>query len=112
MMYHPYYTHGGFFWLGGLFSLLVVVALVAGVILVVRQLSAHPHTPQGRPDAPSTPLSRAVEELDLRYARGEIERTEYLQRRADLMHGAHPMAPPPGPGPAAPPQAPTPPATS
>ncbi len=27
---------------------------------------------------------RALDELDLRYARGEIGRDEYLQRRADL----------------------------
>ena len=29
--------------------------------------------------------AQALAELDLRYARGEIERADYLQRRADLL---------------------------
>ncbi|TMC49552.1 MAG: SHOCT domain-containing protein [Chloroflexi bacterium] len=51
----------------------------------------------------------AVDELDLRYARGEIDRAEYLQRRADLIDrtarlpGSPPRPPgaPPGPPPPA-----------
>jgi hypothetical protein len=42
-----------------------------------------------------------VAELDLRYARGEVDRVEYLQRRADLL-GQTPSdggGIPPGPAP-------------
>jgi putative membrane protein len=92
MRFEPYYYDHGNRWIGGLFGLLVVVAIVVGVILVVRQFLERPHS-LGAPPPP--PTSRAVEELDLRYARGEIDRTEYLQRRADLMHAAPPAAPPP-----------------
>jgi len=96
MMFHPYLDRGGdFWWVGGLIGLLVVIAIVVGAILVVRQFLDRPPT-RYAPPAPPAPLSRAVEELDLRYARGEIDRAEYMQRRTDLMHGPLPPAPPPG----------------
>jgi putative membrane protein len=93
-MPHPYYfDHGSFWWVGGLFGLLVVIAIVVGVFLVIRELQHRPaHLP---PPMPPPPVSRAVEELDLRYARGEIDRAEYLQRRADLGGPGSGMPPPP-----------------
>jgi putative membrane protein len=85
---------GGLWWLHALFTLLVVVALVAGAVLLARGW-------QRRPVPPAVePRSSAVDVLDLRYARGEIERDDYLQRRADLLDrspltaGALPAAPP------------------
>jgi hypothetical protein len=39
--------------------------------------------------------SAGLDELDLRYARGEIDRTEYVTRRADLL-GLTYTPPPPG----------------
>ena len=98
--------HGAFWWVGGLFGLLITVAVVLGLIFIVREvMNRQAHRP-GPP--PQPPLSRAAEELDLRYARGEIDRNEWLQRRADLLHGpgatgpsaagpAPPSAQPPGP---------------
>jgi hypothetical protein len=53
----------GLFWLHDLFWLLIVVALVVGVILVVRSLL---HRPYGQRPWQQNP---AVHELDLRYAR-------------------------------------------
>jgi putative membrane protein len=38
-----------------------------------------------RPGAAPGPAGGAFEALDLRYARGEIERDEYLRRRADIL---------------------------
>ncbi len=55
-------------------TLVVLAALAAGIVWVVRTL---------RDDRSSGP-SRALETLELRYARGEIDRDEYLQRRDDL----------------------------
>lgn len=56
------------------FMTLVLAALAAGVVLLVRNLSDARH-PGG---------SSALEALELRYARGEIDRDEYLQRQNDL----------------------------
>ena len=92
-MFHMYPANSGLFWLHDLFWLLIVVALVAGAILVVRSLL---HRPYGqRPWSGPWPHTPAMHELDLRYARGEISRDEYLQRRADLSgHGPQPGPPP------------------
>lgn len=103
-MFGPYYHHSDFWWVGGIFALLIVIALVIGVILVVRQVLERPRVHPG-PPSPPAPLSRAVEELDMRYARGEIDRSEYLQRRTDLTHGPGPMPPPVPPSPGAAPPA-------
>jgi putative membrane protein len=90
-------------WQHGLFIFLVVLALVVGTVFIVRMLLARPHL-LTRPTPPAPP-SPALAELDLRYARGEVSREEYLQRRADLLgygHGAGPSgAPPIPPGPPA-----------
>lgn len=85
----------GWFWLHDLFWLLIVVALVVGTWLVVRAVLARPAPPRppyGVPPPGWTPQNPALHELDLRYARGEIARDEYMQRRADLSG----QAPPPG----------------
>jgi putative membrane protein len=67
-------------WVHGLFTLLMVAAIVAGVVLIAR----HWRQPLPPPAAGAVPPSPALHELDLRYARGEIDRTDYLQRRADI----------------------------
>lgn len=66
--------HGGMsimMWLAGLFWLVVVAAVVAGLWWLVRR---------GRP-APRDPALDALRE---RYARGEITREEFEARRRDL----------------------------
>lgn len=93
--------HGPFFgpgpghlwWVGGLFTLLVTVAIVVGVILVVRELRHRHPGSMLPPGPPPPPVSPAIHELDMRYARGEIDRAEYLQRRADLSGGQGPLPP-------------------
>lgn len=93
--------NSGFFWVHDLFWLLIVVALVAGAWLMVRAVMQRPLPPRpplmpgGPPHVAGPPgPAPALAELDLRYARGEIDRDEYLQRRADLSGQA-----PPGPSP-------------
>jgi len=86
----------GPFWLHDLFWLLIVVALVVGAFLIVRAVLERPGPP--RPPHQPWPQSPALHELDMRYARGEVERDEYLRRRADLLG----QTPPPGPGPTTP----------
>ena|SRR5438309_11263744 len=87
-------------WQHGLFLLLIVIALVIGVVLLTRMwLLARPHG--GRFSATAQPPhSPALTELDLRYARSEVTREEYLQRRADLLgHTPQLPGPPAGPSP-------------
>jgi uncharacterized membrane protein len=93
MGYHDFPNGPADPWVHGLFTLLVVAAIVAGAVLIARNW----HRPLPPPAAGATPSSPAVHELDLRYARGEIERTDYLQRCADItgVDTAGGTAPPP-----------------
>jgi len=59
---------------GSIFMVLVLGAVIAGVVWLVHTLT------QNRRPPPRT----AMDELDLRYARGEIDRDAYLHRREDL----------------------------
>src|SRR4051794_19896600 len=76
---------GGAGWPDGLswviFAVLLALLLLAIVSLA---LSAYWRTAAG-------PRGGALAELDLRYARGEVGRDEYLQRRADLGGPAAPV---------------------
>ncbi|MHA2427676.1 MAG: SHOCT domain-containing protein [Candidatus Hermodarchaeia archaeon] len=71
----------GFGFVGIIFMVLFWGVLIAGAILLVRALF-----PRGqRLDKPeSTSKLTAAETLDLRYARGEIDREEYELKKADL----------------------------
>jgi len=60
---------------GGLVMLLIWLAAVAGAVVLARWLL--------RRDSAS-PDDRALALLNERYARGEIGRDEYLQKRQDL----------------------------
>ncbi len=61
-------------WIGmilwGVFLLALIALAIAGTVRLVR----------GNP----SPRPSAKEELDLRYARGELDREKYLQLREDL----------------------------
>ena len=93
--------HWGFMVLGWLVPLLVIAAVIVLVVLLTRQRQhavATGITPTNAgvlepgatmpaaPAAPATPVapSPALVILDERYARGEIDREEYLARRKDL----------------------------
>jgi putative membrane protein len=70
---------GGFMWFWAVFWVVVLALLVAGAIWLARTLT-HPSNPPSGPAG----AGPARAELDLRYARGDLTREEYLQRRADL----------------------------
>jgi len=95
--YGPGMSGWGWGLMGGLHGLFWLVLLVlAGIALValVRYLWRAGESPRALNDAPlsergggtETPASgsSARRILDERYAKGEIERAEYLQRRQDL----------------------------
>jgi uncharacterized membrane protein len=66
---------------------LVILAVVWFVREVLRMIEARSRL------HPSRPASPAVAELEMRYARGEINRADYLGRRADLGGPPPPAAP-------------------
>lgn len=80
--YGPWHMHDwgfgwGGMWLGPIIMLAVLALLVAGIISLVRWM--------GGDRGPSDQANRSARDiLDERYARGEIDREEYLRRRDDL----------------------------
>jgi putative membrane protein len=63
-----------------------LVAVVVVVVVVVVAVTRKPHPPPPLPPPPPQhPSGSALDELDHRYARGEIERDEYLRRRSDIL---------------------------
>ena len=92
MMWNGGYGMGGWGGVIGVVMMLAVLALiVVGVVFLVRGLSGRqdqgqpgqsPGSSSGGP-APKT----AVQVLEERYARGEIDREEFLQRKQDLLGG-------------------------
>jgi uncharacterized membrane protein len=108
------YSYGGPFWIGWVVWLVVLVAIIATVVLVARSSRRHAvYTRQWNGGPWQGHLhggwqggwqSPGIHELDVRYARGEITRDEYLQRRADILShpGAPAGGPPPGTGPSSP----------
>ena len=83
----------------GLVMFLLLLALVALAAFSAWRLT-HPATatvgaaPAATPTA-AKPADPALAELRLRYARGEVERDDYLQRVADLGGVAPPSDSPP-----------------
>lgn len=90
--------HAG--WVFGLVSGLLWIALIVAAVLLLRQEIPHLRLPEYR--------SPALRVLEDRYARGEISREEFLERREVLLKTSAPPAPPP-PAPPAPPPPPAPP---
>lgn len=66
------YGHGVGMIFGPVLWLIVLGLVVAGVIWLFRRLDV-PHGPQSR--------SNALSELDMRFARGEIDEEEYTSRK-------------------------------
>jgi putative membrane protein len=82
---HPFHLpgvmfHPGVFWGFGIFMVLAQLALFVGLILLVVVLLR-----RDRPGAPAPPRSPSLGILEERYAKGEISREEFLERRSVLM---------------------------
>jgi uncharacterized membrane protein len=77
--------HGGG-WPDGLawtiFALLLVLLLIAIVALALD--AYHRSRPVALASQPAQPAAGSLAVLDMRYARGEIEREAYVQARSDL----------------------------
>lgn len=66
--------------LGPLFMILVLAAVIATVVLLVRWLGGHPYGTMPHAPATRTPLDILKE----RFARGEIDKEEFEERRRVL----------------------------
>jgi putative membrane protein len=77
---HPsWMAYDGWHWgmgLHGLFWLIVIGLAIVLVVVLVRQF--------GRGEAPPRLKRSALDIVEERYARGEIDREEYLQKKKDL----------------------------
>ena len=83
--------HAGGGWPDGL-SWVIFAVLLALLLLAIASLALDYYN-RSKPAAVDAARSDALAELDLRYARGEIGRDEYLQRRVDLGGAVVPAAP-------------------
>jgi putative membrane protein len=69
--------------------LAVCALIIVGIIFLVRGLTGHDHVQPGPSQGPPPDAGNrsAVQLLEERYARGEIQREEFLQRKQDLLGG-------------------------
>ena len=67
----------GLGWFGGIFSLIFWILLIVGMVFLIRWLM---HMSKGHPEV----RSRALEILKERYAKGEIEKQEFEEKKKDL----------------------------
>ena len=81
-----YFGHGGGEgWVMFLFMIVFLVAAVIAVIFLVRYLAQPQGGSQASQATPATPPRETPRDiLQRRYAAGEIDREEYLQKLGDL----------------------------
>ena len=79
----PMMGYGGGGWIMMIFGAVIVVALLVFIFRASAWTSHVPHQPQPHSRANSAGLHA----LDERYARGEINRAEYLQKKRDILEG-------------------------
>lgn len=82
-------------WIGLIFMIIFWVAFIVAIVLLIRRLVGRSFSgysdpyrqggSQGRGEGGWTYRPDALQILEERYARGEIERDEFLRRRDDLL---------------------------
>jgi putative membrane protein len=73
----PWMMGGGYGWFGGIFMLVFWIAVVVGIVFLIRWLVQS--TRGGAASGES-----ALEILKRRYAKGEIDKKEFEQKKKDL----------------------------
>ncbi len=68
---------------GGFFGFAVLFLVIAAIVWGTRYMSHSYHRVQRQPEQ----SSRGLAILEERYASGEINRDEYLQRKKDILEG-------------------------
>jgi len=72
--------HWGMGWLGVLLTIVFWILVIAGVIVLVKWLIT-----QTRSDSTQKNTSQPLEILKERYARGEIDKQEFEEKKKDLL---------------------------
>ena len=83
--YGPDYMGSGYmgYGFGWVFMILVWILIIVAIVAVIRwAFGSHPSS--SHPLPPPTPRKTALDILQERYAKGEIEREEFLERKRDL----------------------------
>jgi putative membrane protein len=74
--------HGFGFGIGGFIGMVLVwILLIAGAVWLIKQIFSGPVIRSG--DTPGG-VERAIDILDKRYARGDLDREEYERMKKDL----------------------------
>ena len=73
----------GMGWPGMIFMWIFWLLIIVGLIMLIRWL-VQSSSRDNRPTSSGTPASRALDILAERYARGEIDKEEYEQKKRDL----------------------------
>lgn len=74
---------GGWGWMGMVFNLLILILIVAALIMAIRWVLQGGRSREGN-DTRQGSSGRAMEVLKERYARGEIDKDEFEQKKKDL----------------------------
>jgi putative membrane protein len=81
MMNYPHYGHGfGLVGAGGILIVLIWVLIIIGVVVLIRWLVDHEKMDHGAKKSEH----RALDILKERYAKGEINKEEFEQKKKDL----------------------------
>lgn len=85
---YEWMPHGGMgygmgYGFGWVFMILFWVLIIVGIVALVKWLFTSPGAHHGKPSG-SAPQRDALTILEERYARGEIEREDFLVRKKDL----------------------------
>ncbi|MCL5734875.1 MAG: SHOCT domain-containing protein [Actinobacteria bacterium] len=72
-------------WIMGIGMIAFVALIVVGIYLLVRASGPSSSVAGWVNNSAPAPRSSALDVLDARYARGEIDRDEYLARRQDML---------------------------
>ncbi|MCF8024735.1 MAG: SHOCT domain-containing protein [Desulfobacteraceae bacterium] len=70
-------------WFGGIFMLVVWVLVIVGLIYLIKWLVQSTKAEPGKSGTADS--TRSLEILKERYARGEIEKTEFEEKKKDLV---------------------------
>lgn len=82
---HPWGMMGGMGWMGLIFNLAFWILLLVALILVIKWLlQSTKGSEQARPEPLAKSGDKALEILKERYAKGEIDREEFEQKKKDL----------------------------
>jgi putative membrane protein len=72
----------GMGWFGGIFMILFWILVIVGLVFLIKWLvQSTRQTPGGR----SSSTSNALHILEERYARGEIDKQEFQEKKKDLL---------------------------